>query len=305
MNLTELFELQFMMFAEMTVGYLLCKGKILTSDQRSVFSKAVVQVFLPCSIISSFKAELNMKTIGDFIVIFLVSCGIQVLCTFLARALYNRENPERKAILQYATVCSNAGFLGNAVAEGVYGETGLLYAQIYLIPLRIIMWTAGVSYFEKDSKGMDKLKKIVTHPCIIACGIGLVRMLLNIPIPAAIDKTLTSLGRCSTPLIMVFLGMILYEAGMGNMFKKDILKFSFLRLIAIPACVWLGCKLCHVDGFITGVSVLLAAMPAGSTTSVLAEQYKTDVEFAANVVVATTILSVALLPVWVMVLNAF
>ena len=63
MNLTELFQLQFMMFAEMTVGYLLCKGKILTSDQRSVFSKAVVQVFLPCSIISSFKAELNMKTI--------------------------------------------------------------------------------------------------------------------------------------------------------------------------------------------------------------------------------------------------
>jgi predicted permease len=130
-------------------------------------------------------------------------------------------------------------------------------------------------------------------------------MLLNIPIPAAIDKTLTSLGRCSTPLIMVFLGMILYETGMGNMFKKDILKFSFLRLIAIPACVWLGCKLCHVDSFITGVSVLLAAMPAGSTTSVLAEQYKTDVEFAANVVVATTILSVALLPVWVMILNAF
>jgi predicted permease len=45
-------------------------------------------------------------------------------------------------------------------------------------------------------------------------------MLLNIEIPAAIDKTLTSFGRCSTPLIMVFLGMILYETGMGNMFKR-------------------------------------------------------------------------------------
>ena len=305
MNLSELFQLQFMMFAEMVVGYLLCKGKILTPDNRSVFSKAVIWVFLPCSIISSFNTELNMKTLRDFLIIFLVSCGVQVLCTFLARALYNRETPERKAILQYATVCSNAGFLGNAVAEGVYGETGLLYAQIYLIPLRTVMWTAGVSYFEKDSSGLNKLKKILTHPCIIALEIGLVRMLLNIPFPAAVDKTLTSLGRCSTPLIMVFLGMILYETGFSNMFKKDILSFSFLRLVVIPVCVLAGCKLCHVDSFITGLSVLLAAMPAGSTTSVLAEQYNTDVEFAANVVVATTILSVALLPIWVMILHSF
>ena len=31
-------------------------------------------------------------------------------------------------IFQYATVCSNAGFLGNPVAEGLYGSLGLLYA---------------------------------------------------------------------------------------------------------------------------------------------------------------------------------
>jgi predicted permease len=49
--------------------------------------------------------------------------------------------------------------------------------------------------------------------------------------------------------------------------------------------------------------VLLAAMPAGSTTSVLAEQYKADVAFASKVVVLTTLGSIILLPAWVYLLQ--
>ncbi len=77
-----------------------------------------------------------------------------------------------------------------------------------------------------------------------------------------------------------------------------------IRLLIIPGIVLFACLLVHPDPVITGLSVLLAAMPAGSTTAVLAEQYHADTEFAANVVVMTTLLSIALLPVWVMFLNA-
>ncbi len=300
MGLSELFILQFMMFAEIFLGYLLCRMGILQPKDRAVFSKAVVNLFLPCNIVNSFLSNTNANVLQDFLVVLIISICIQIFCTILAKLLYNRRPASQKPILQYATVCSNAGFLGNAVAEGVYGELGLLYGQIYLIPQRIVMWTAGISYFEGQTEFKSKIKKIVTHPCIIAVFLGLILMLAGIQLPAAVTRTISALGKCSTPLIMLFLGMVLAETGFRGIVNKDTLRFSFLRLIVIPAAVLLACVLFHVDSFITGLSVLLAAMPAGSTTSVLAEQYKADVGFASNIVICTTIGSILLLPAWVM-----
>lgn len=304
MDLSGLFNLQFMMFAEMAVGWLLCRFRVLKPSDRSVLSKGVINVFLPASIISAFGMELNQEILNNFFEILLISAAIQVLCMVLAAFLFNKTDENKKNILQYATVCSNAGFLGNAVAEGVYGQMGMLYGQIYLIPLRIVMYSAGVSYFEKGADFKSVVKKVLTHPCIIAVIIGLLRMIFRIPVPAMVETTLTSLGRCSTPLIMLFLGMILAESGFSTMFSKLNIKYCILRLIIIPAAVLAGCLLIRAEPVLTGLSVLLAAMPAGSTTAVFAEQYQADVRFAADCVVLSTILSIAVLPVWAILLNA-
>lgn len=299
MDFTKLFTLQFVMFAELMLGYALCRMNILKPQERGVLSRLVIHLLLPCSIIHAFRVELTQELLSNFAEIFIISCGVQILCTFLAHTLYNRVPAEKRKILQYATVCSNAGFLGNAVADGVYGSMGLLYAQIYLIPLRIVMWTAGVSYFAESSDRKGMIRSIVTHPCIIAVFVGILRIVFQIPVPAAAESLLSVLGACATPLIMIFLGMILAEAGFGNMLEKTNVIFSVIRLVLIPAAIWLVCRLFHADTMITGLSVLLAAMPAGTTTAVLAEQYHADEEFAANCVILTTLLSIGLLPVWV------
>ena len=304
MNLDALFTLQFVMFAEMAAGYALCRLNVLRPENRSVLSKLVVNILLPANIIKSFDVEMNAEILMKFIQIFLASCGILVFTWLIARFAYNRLDKGKKAVLQYATVCSNAGFLGNAVAHGVYGDAGMMYGQIYLIPLRIVIWTAGVSYFAKSESKGNVLKTVLLHPCIIAVEIGLLRMIFSIPVPAPVTSVLSGLGGCSTPLIMLFLGMILAEVGFKNLFTPLNALFALIRLILIPAAVFAVCAAVHLDPMITGLSVLLAAMPAGSTTAVLAEQYHSDVEFAANTVVLTTMLSIALLPVWVYVLNA-
>ena len=107
------------------VCYFVCKKIILQPSERSVLSKLVVQVFLPCSIVNAFQMEMNASILSDFIAIFLVSCGIQVLCSFIANFGYRKVETEKRKILQYATVCSNAGFLGNAV-------------KCYIIKIRIM-----------------------------------------------------------------------------------------------------------------------------------------------------------------------
>ena len=41
---------------------------------------------------------------------------------------FRRESVPRQKCLQYSTICSNAGFLGNPIAEGIYGAEGLVLA---------------------------------------------------------------------------------------------------------------------------------------------------------------------------------
>ncbi|MCR5795932.1 MAG: AEC family transporter [Solobacterium sp.] len=303
MDLSGLFNLEFMMFAEMAVGYYLRKRNIIREQEKGVLTKMVVSILLPASIINSFNTKIEGDLLTQFAQILLISCGIQVLCNILASVLYRRTRERRRPILKYATVVSNAGFLGNAVAEGVYGSEGLLFGQFYLIPLRIVMWTAGLSFFAGKGKGKDAILNVITHPCIIAVFIGILRMVLNLPFPAAVDQTLASLGRCSTPLIMIFLGTILADVGFKTMFVQENIFFCVIRLLVIPALVTGILYVIGIRGLAASLSVILAAMPAASTTAVLAAQYDADVEFAADVVVLSTVLSILLLPAWVILLG--
>lgn len=107
----------------------------------------VLNLILPCNIIRSFQIEFSWETIHSFGTILIVSICIQLGCMVLGKLLFGRMPRNKWKCLYYGTVCSNAGFLGNPIAEGVFGSQGLALASIYLIPQRIVMWSSGISVF--------------------------------------------------------------------------------------------------------------------------------------------------------------
>lgn len=71
-------------------------------------------------------------------------------------------------------------FLANPVTEGIYGSMGLLYTSIFLIPMRVIMWSVGTSYFVAEDTDRKKvLKNIATHPCLVAVYVGMALMIFR------------------------------------------------------------------------------------------------------------------------------
>ena len=60
----------------------------------------------------------------------------------------------------------------------------------------------------------------------------------------------------------------------------------------------LGCRLAGMGGLSEAVAVLLAAMPAGGTTAIVAAKYGGDAEFAAGCVTVSTVLSLIAIPLW-------
>ena len=300
--MTKLITLELTMFLLMITGLFLRKKEIITAEGKRVLTDLVINLILPANIIKSFLIEFNHSVFLNFLSILLISIGIQVLCTFLSHTLYKKESSSRRKVLQYGIVCSNAGFLGNPIAEGVFGSMGLSLASIYLIPMRIVMWSAGVSFFTEAPDKKTLVKKVVTHPCIVAAYVGIILMLTQLNLPDFLVSPLTALSNCNTAMSMIVVGTILSDMDFHNFIDKTMLSYGVLRLILMPLIVFAACSLLPVDGTVKGVSTLLTAMPAGATTAILASKYDGDAPFATKIVVFTTVLSLITTFLWSIVL---
>lgn len=300
--LGEMFALMGEMFLLMLIGYIAGRIGIITKAGKLCLTNLILYVILPCNILKAFLNETGVRW-GEMLEVLILASLIQVFCSLIALVCYRFMDPGEKAVYQYATVCSNAGFMGNPLSQAVFGDIGLLYTSIFLIPQRIVMWTAGVSYFQQDADKKSACKKVLLHPCMIAVYIGLVMMLCGAGLPAFLDRTVSALSSCTTAMTMLYIGTILVDIDFRTLITKKQLYFALLRLLLIPLAVLLVCRAAQVDSLITEVCTFLTAMPAGSTTSLLAVKYHADDQSAARCVVLTTLLSVVTIPVWGMVLK--
>ena len=173
----EVISLQTTIFLLVWIGYVVKKRKIIGSQGQKNLTDLVIYVILPCNILKAFMAGQAGEHLKDYLVILGISIAIQIFCTFYGKIVYRKEAIGRRKCLEYGTICSNAGFLGNPIAEGVFGAEGLVLASFFLIPQRIMMWSAGLAVFTGSTDRKATAKKVLTHPCIIACVIGLILML--------------------------------------------------------------------------------------------------------------------------------
>lgn len=289
--------LQLQLFLLIALGYLAAKKKMIQKNVRGALTDLFIYFILPCNIFHAFDTELEKDFFVKGLLIIVAMLLNQALCLLLSKILYCKKTLEKKKVFQYGTLCSNCGFMGNPIIQGVYGMEGLLYGSIALIPMRIFMWSFGLAVFTKTDR-KHLLKQLLTHPCIIAVVLGIIRMLTGIALPVFIDKTIVSLSNCVTALSMIVIGSILAEVDMKTIFERDVFFYSFIRLILIPAVTLAVMKLLHMDPILTGVIVLLAGMPAASLTAILAEKYGGDSILASKCVFVSTVISIFTLPVF-------
>lgn len=300
----ELFTLLGTIFVMMVAGFILQKRGIVSEAGKKSLANMILYLILPCNIIKAFCMEITADEIWTMSEVLIISVGIQLFYVVLTKTLYNRFKDGEKQVYQYATVCSNAGFLGNPISQGVFGDLGLLYASVFIIPQRIVMWTAGISYFTKASSRLEAVRKVALHPCIVAIYIGLFLFFSQIQLPAVVDKTITGFSQCTTGMTMLYIGTVLADVDFRTLATKKQIYFAALRLVLIPAVVYGVLLLCQADPLVIGVCVLMTAMPAGNTTAILAGKYDADEETAVKCVVFTTALSVITTPLWSMLLTA-
>ncbi len=305
--------LQFIIFALIGIGFVTRRKGIVSREGQKSITDLVINVVLPCNIVTSFVQEMPDSALRDCVTIFLISVGAELLCMLYARAAYRNVDENKKKCLTYGILVSNAGFLGNPVAEGVFGSMGLMLASVYLIPVRVVMWSKGIAIFSGESDRRQTLRKVATHPCVIACVVGIVIMLADLLagvsiVPAWIFDMLQTVGRCNTGLSMMVIGMILSDIDVSQLLDKLVIRYTVERLLIIPAVLGvilyvLG-RLGLVSGITPNLAVLLAAMPAAATTSMLSSKYNCAPDFSTKMVITSTLCSIPTVFLWGLILKA-
>lgn len=288
-------QMQGTLFLLILLGIYAQRRGIITSGNRKKYTDLIIEIILPCNIVNSFLIDWSYELLRNSITILAVAFLTQIAYVLISKILFRGSERRRQAVLRYAIICSNASFLGNPIAESVFGSQGLLFASIALIPLRFAMWSSGLALFTKTD-GKATIRKLVTHPCIVAVFVGFILMLTRFPVPGFVQKTLSGVGSCNTAISMIVIGSILAEIRLKEILEKELFYYSVIRLLIIPLLVLLFLKTMQVDSLVTGVTVLLAAMPAGSTTVMLADKYNGDTKFASSCVFLSTVLSLITIP---------
>ena len=303
MNILDTFSLQGSLFIMILTGLWLRKRGVLDEDGQRVLTDLCIDIVIPCNILKSFLGGMGPDVLRKGFLILVSGFLLQILCLLLNLFLFNRWEPAQKKVLQYCTIVSNGGFLGNPVAEGIYGMEGLLYASIFLIPMRIVMWSAGTSYFVSGTADRRKvIRNVLTHPCLVAVYLGIAIMMSGISLPPMLESAVRSIGSCNSALTMFIIGIILADVPLNTIVGKTSVLFSIFRLGILPLAAYALCTALGLSGAARGVPVLMTGMPAGATASIFAARYKSDAPFATKIVVLSTLLSMVTLPLWSLIL---
>lgn len=280
------------------VGLIVKKLRILNRESEKAVSSLLVNVLLPCNIIQSFLGEITISAefVKSCILTILIAACIQIVSVFAGKLLFHRFPQEKQAILRYGLICSNSSFVGMPIAETLYGSLGVLYTSLFQIPIRFTMWTAGLSLFTNVNK-KDAFKKLATHPCIVSIFIGIVLMLTRAELPKFLGDTVYSISKTTVPISMITVGSIMADADVKSLFSKSILYYTAVRLIAFPLLVYGALKLLHTEALLVNIAVIMTAMPAGASTSILAEKYDGDAQYAAQLTFVSTLCSIVTIPV--------
>ncbi|SHI61152.1 hypothetical protein SAMN02745975_00234 [Geosporobacter subterraneus DSM 17957] len=305
----------FILFLLILIGYGCKKLHVISNNMNQDVSKLVTSVALPALIISSLSSySFTREALARSGILVMISCAVYALSILIATfapKLLKIEGSTRD-IFQFITVFSNVGFMGYPVVNAIYGEQGVFYAAIYNLPFNAVLWTYGVMVLsrplmEKNAAALDQRGsidfKLLVNPGLISVFIGFGLFVTSTKLPGPIFSAFQMVGNTSTPLSMIFIGSILADTKINEIFANNkIFMAGCMRLLVIPLLVLGILKALDFQGIMAGIPVLITGMPAAANCAIMSTRYGNDYQLASQAVFVSTVLSMVTIPAIAMLL---
>lgn len=294
--------------ALIVLGYFLQVKGWFHDDFGNDLSKLIMNVAMPVSIFVSVLKYLTLEkliSLSGGLVYTFVAFALGYIVAFLSVKAF-KVAPGRRGTVINTFVNANTIFIGLPLNIALFGDDALAYFLIYYITNTISTWTLGVFLMTSDSKSGKKKqeshfdwKKLLPAP-LLGFIVSVVFLIINIPLPSFVSSTLGYVGGLTTPLSLVYIGIVLAKAGIKTIrFDKDSIVALVGRFIIAPVLMFVVLKL-MAPGMVTAeyqTFMIQSATPALAVLPILANQGDGDVEFSTNIVTLSTVLFVIVIPI--------
>ncbi len=288
-------------FLYVACGFLLIRSGKGHESHAKTLSAILLYICCPGMIISTFQAmEYNR---ADFIKIgwfFLLSMLAQ-LAVFGALFFVFRKRFEQAKyrILSIASVWGNVGFFGLPVVTALFPSEPLVgcYSLAYLTGMNLLVFTIGVYAIKRDPSYISP-RAAVLNPTTLSVLAALPLYLLKMRLPESLNGALSLLGKMSTPLCMIVLGMRLASVELKRLFSRPfVYGVCAMKLIVYPLAAYgMVLLIPGLDETFRDCMLILSAAPSAAVILSLAELHRCEQELSANVVLLTTLASIVTLP---------
>ena len=297
------------------IGYILRKRHWFHHTFSENVSKLITNVALPCSIFYSVLKYLDMnvlKELSNRLIFTFASVIIGYVTAYIVIKIFKIRRG-RRGVFYNAVVNANTIFIGLPLNMALFGEQASKYYLMYYITNTISIWTLGYillendSTEEKESKGGFNPKKLLSPP-LIAFVAAFIVLVLGISIPKPLVETTKYLGNIVTPLALLYIGIVLADAGLHSInFDLDTIlallgRFVFSSIVMVALLKVAG-QFMQLDSLEIKTFVIQSAAPVFAALPILTNQTEGDIEYATNVVTTSTILFVVVIPVLMMFLK--
>lgn len=290
---------QLIIFIIITViGYAAFRFGLFKEDALDTISKLFMRIVLPFYI---FTNTVNNTTRSDVIeclyiipISILMYIGLILLSHLMVKIF--RVRPDRARMFRLIAIFGNVGFIGIPLITSIYTESAMMYVAMFTFVDQFMVWTYGFSLSipkEKLKKGinLETLKNLL-NPALISIILALVVIMLNIKLPAILNKTFSSISSASMLLSFVYIGGTLCCNNIRESLKCiELYGVVILKMILFPILVFVALAAAGLKADLVGTTAILAGLPALGVAAMLAKQNGSDDKYATGAILLTTIAS--------------
>jgi malonate transporter and related proteins len=206
---------------------------------------------------------------------------------------------------------SNVVLLGAPFILGIFGRSGFEVLSLLVSVHLPIMMMASIVLFEVFGRDGSEpmhplrvirgfLRRVFLNPLIIGILVGLGCRLGGVPVPGLAMRLVDALANTAGPVALFAMGLSLRRFGVtGNV--RPALALSVLKLFLMPALVLAFVWVLGLPPLTAKVAVVVAALPSGINSYLIAVQFNTGQALASNQMTIATACAAATTAFWLMV----
>lgn len=310
------------------IGFIFTKKKILSEVTAENLSKIILFLAIPALSYNAFMQDMDSEKLNQSMSLLIWSIIIHLALIFISSIIFKKYGKSEKDVLRMITIFGSTTVFGIPVIQAVYGDLGAMYASVFNLPYRALLYTYGYITISEVKLKKKNIGKIISNPVIVATFLGMGVWIFQKYLPQIsinengivrdygilrIDKTaywlfkpMQYLAALNAPLSWLSIGITLAGVPLDETLKSKISwKYSILKVSIIPMVlisIFVGLKFIvgyEISYIAVATIVIMMATPAATVIATYAINFRKEPLLVSSCSLASSILAVLMIPAFI------